>query len=183
MQVSKRFATVGAALALGTLGATSTATASTATPAHAASGSTKATAPKITYYTPDVAAIAAHLPKGMHVKLIPVQSASTLSPAIATQGCVPNWGVEVTNQTGGCVAYGDAGTAALNYYVTRVFTENNYGLMTFNKDLTQYKNHYFDMCEEWEFNTGKYNTALVQSITIQGWQTGLVCTSIAAITY
>lgn len=145
---------------------------------------TATVAPKTVLYTPDVAAIAAHLPKGAHVELVPAQGTSAVRSAIVEQGCnLPNWGVELYDQSGICEAYGYTGTATLNSYEARVYTNNNYGSMTFNKDLRQYYNYGFNPCEEYDFTTGKYNTALVNSITITGWQSGLVCSAIARITY
>jgi hypothetical protein len=172
-------AAAGLAIAASIMGAGS---ASAATPN--ATAPSAAAAPKTVYYTPDVAAIAAHLPKGMHVELVPAQSANAGRPAIVQTGCQTlNWGVEVYDQVGICGAYGYTGTMTLNYYAARVYTNNNNGSMTFNKDLTQYTNYKFNQCQEFDFTVGEYNTALVNSITITGYQSGLVCSEIAQITF
>ena len=172
MQGSKRLAAVGAVLALGALGAAGTAAASAA-PATvhvaAAASTTK-------HYTQaDVAALAAHLPKGVHVKLVSDQSSIT-SDGIVNRGCTAGWGVEVIKQGGACTSYGYAGTTAyLGYYATTLYTNNNYGSITFNKDLGQYNGDATEPCEVWEFNTGTYSTALLQYVSISSWTDGLVC--------
>lgn len=169
MQGSKRLAVVGAALALGALGATSTAAAATARTKAASSAAAAPTT--ITYTAADVAAISAHLPKGAHVKLVSsAQHSSTVRPAITPEGCTPGWGVEVWDQNWNCTAYGYTGTTGyLGYYASEALTNNNYGWISFNKDLSEHSGEAMYACEDFEWYTGTHSTALIQYIHIDGW--------------
>lgn len=175
MHELKRLAAVGVALALGALGATGTAAANAA-PSTVRAAAVSASTPTTKYFTlADVAAAAAHLPKGMHVMLGAAHS-STIHPGIVSHNCMPGWGVEVHNAGGGCTAYGYVGTTPyLGYYATIAYTNNNYGSLTFNKDLNQYNGFSTAPCEVFEFNTGTYTNALLQYVSISSWVGGLTC--------
>lgn len=175
-------------LALSALAAPASATSATPelranTPASAMPSKAGAT-PATTYTEADAAALTAKLPKGAHVKVVstrPTSATGTVSPAISQQGCSGTWGEQVYDPN--CTAYGNAGTTGyIGAYATELFTDNNYGWITFNKDLSQYNQFPTQQCQDWEFFTGTHDTALLQYIHIDGW-THTTCGNWLIITF
>jgi hypothetical protein len=98
---------------------------------------------------------------------------SLTSFGITQEPCHGTWGVQViTLNDASCISYGDIGeTNYLGYYAADLISNNNYGSITFNKDLIEY-NAPLTPCTVYQFNTGEFTSALLQFISIAGWNPG-----------
>lgn len=97
---------------------------------------------------------------------------NSVAPLISTRSCSdPSWGVQVwTENWGSCTAYGFTGTTGyLGYYSAEMFTNNNYGWVSYNKDLVQHTQEHFNPCTDFQWFTGQFSTAQIQYIHIDGW--------------
>lgn len=135
MYAVKRIAVATSTLAMGVLGATSTAAAAT-TPKDMSSTTA---APTATH----------HAAKG------------GASPYIRSEGCTPQWGVQVWRTDGSCTAFGFTGTAYPYWSnVTKIYTNNNYGWFEFNGSW-----HSFGTCSSYSLGNG----VTLDAIEIDGY--------------